>query len=142
MILLNKKRGFIALVSVIIISFVLLITAVTLSLTGFFVRFNIFDSENKERSNALADACIESARLALAADTSYSGNDKVITINVSEKCEYDANLGGSEEIIAHACTNGAHTYYRAIVDVDLPDIPIVIFEELPTSNVFAFSCNL
>ena len=138
----NKKNGFIALISVIIISFVLLLIAITLNFIGFYGRFNILDSENKERSAELADACIETARLNLALNNTYSGNDIVVNIINNEKCEYDANLSNSQEITAHACVNNAHTYYKATVNTSDSNIPITSFEELPTSSAFAYTCNL
>lgn len=60
---LNKQKGFIALFSVIIISFTLLLMAVTLNSSSLLGRFNILDSEIKEQSVEGADACIEIARL-------------------------------------------------------------------------------
>jgi type II secretory pathway component PulK len=138
----NNQKGFIALISVVIISFVLLLVATTLSTKGFYARFNILDSESKERSNALADACIETARLKLANDTSYTADNVKIIVTTNQKCEYDANTGGSKIIIAHGCVNNAHTYYSATVNTTDPSIPITAFRELPTSGAFAFSCNI
>ena len=50
MIILNKRRnkGFIALISAIVISVILLLIAANLSLTSFYGRSNILDSELKE----------------------------------------------------------------------------------------------
>ena len=73
----NSSAGFIALFSVIIITSVLLISAVALSFSGFLGRFNVFDSELKAESSALAEACIERVRLEFALDDSFSGSGEV-----------------------------------------------------------------
>jgi len=122
----NSKNGFIALFSVIIITSVLLISAVALSFTGFLGRFNVFDSELKAESGALAEACIEYARLQFAEDESFSGEGEV---DVGEEtCEYDVS---GDEIKSWASVNNVYTYYFAEVDLNEPDIPIVSFKECP-----------
>lgn len=57
----KSERGYIALVSVLIISLVLLTLAVSVSLTGFYARSNILNSEIKEQSMALAESCVSKA---------------------------------------------------------------------------------
>ena len=44
--------------SVIIISAILMVVVVAGSMTGFTTRFTLLDAEDKERSAALADACV------------------------------------------------------------------------------------
>ncbi len=129
----NNKNGFIALISVIIISFVLLLMTITLNFAGFSARFNIFDSESKEQSNQLANACIDSARLAIGSDEATT--NKVVVDIDDKKCAY--KILNLNEITAHACVNKAETFYKAVVDTDTPNIPITSFLEL--SNV---SCEL
>lgn len=75
-----QPRGFIALMSAIIISAILLIVVASGSLTGFFGRMNIFDSELKERSMNLADACIDQAILKLAQNTAYTGSETITLV--------------------------------------------------------------
>ena len=120
----NSSAGFIALFSVIIITSVLLISAVALSFTGFLGRFNVFDSELKAESSALAEACIERVRLEFALDDSFSGSGEVDIDG--EKCEYEVSGG---EIKAWAEVSNAHTYYYAEVNLDEPKIPITSFRE-------------
>jgi hypothetical protein len=117
-------RGFIALLSVIIITLVLLVLASTLGFTGFFARSNILDSELKAESDFLALSCIEHVRLKLALDTSFAG---VGQIDVgTKKCEYDASSGN---IKAWAQAGNARTYYYAQVDLNESEIPIISFKE-------------
>ena len=120
------QKGFIALFSVIIISFILLFIAVTLNFSGFFGRFNVFDSELKSESDALAEACLESARLALATEN-YTLNEEIVVTIEDEICSYEISGGG--EIIAWAESNSAFTYYFAEVDTGEPDLPYLDFSE-------------
>ena len=122
----NNQKGFIALFSVIIISFVLLLMTITANFSGFSGRFNIFDSENKERSNELADACIEEARLAIALDDYSVGLAEEVEIN-DEQCEFEVSSGN--KITTHACVNKAQTFYEVIYDNE-PDVPLTSFKEL------------
>ncbi|MDP2788456.1 MAG: hypothetical protein Q8O46_00180 [bacterium] len=121
----NKKKGFVALLSVIIISFILLSAAVTLNFSGFSGRFNILDSEFKERSNALANACVEHARLVLATDSSFIGTGQANVGN--EVCDYEILSGG--KIKAWATANNAYTYYQAKVNLLAPNNSLTSFEE-------------
>ncbi len=108
----------------------LLIVAVSLNFSGFSGRFNILDSESKERSNALAEACIDRARLVLAVDTSTTASDVEIYIG-DETCEYDiVNAGSEKEIYGWSEFNSANTFYGVRVDVNESNIPIICFAEL------------
>lgn len=74
---LSLSNGFAALMSVIILSVILLLIATTLSMTGFAGRLNILDSEYKERSLVLAEACVDMAILRLTQNPTYLGNESV-----------------------------------------------------------------
>ena len=123
-----NSKGFIALFSVIIISFVLLLMTVTLNTSGLFGRFNIFDSENKERSANLAYACIESARLAIAGENYTNGVEVDVEIE-DEECRYEVN--DDTKITAWAEVNNAYTHYYAEIDPNQPDFPVLELKECP-----------
>lgn len=126
----STTEGFIALISVVIISFVLLLVATTLGLKGFFSRFNILDSESKTKSAELVNGCIETARLKLANDNSFTTpSDTDIFIN-TEKCTYRVSSGG--KIKAWSVVSKAETYYGVIVNINDPNIPINCLVELST----------
>lgn len=134
----NNNKGFIALISVVIISFVLLLVATTLGLKGFFSRFNVLDSENKAKSAGLANGCIEAARLKLANNTSFTTlSDTDIFIN-TEKCTYRISSGG--KIKAWSIVNKAQTYYGVIVDTGNPSLPINCLVELKTQTDELSTC--
>lgn len=127
-----KNNGFIALISVVIISFVLLSVATTLTFTGFFTRFDILDSEFKKISENIADGCIESARLVLVQNP-----------DIADSQPYDVSMPSSligspndfckiidkETIIAHSEVKNTQTYYLVKVDSSLPEFPIKKFIE-------------
>ena len=81
----KNPKGFIALMSAIIISAILLLVVVSSSFTGFYGRLNILDSELKERSLASAEACVDEAILNLANDPNYVGN-ATFRLNSIDKC--------------------------------------------------------
>ena len=70
----TTPRGFIALMSALIISSVMLLIATGGSLAGFYTRVTSVTVENKERSFFLADTCVQQTLLSLAGSPSYSGN--------------------------------------------------------------------
>ena len=84
-----KPRGFIALMSAIIISGVLLMVAAAGSLAGFYTRSNVVDTELKERSVAAADACADQALVGLAVDQNYAGNE-ARALNSLDVCKISA----------------------------------------------------
>src|SRR3989344_2331312 len=61
----NASGGFIALISAVIISLVLMVVVFSVSTLAFFSRFNQLDSEYKEKSSALAESCVDLAILKL-----------------------------------------------------------------------------
>jgi hypothetical protein len=66
-----RQGGFIAIMSVVIISVLLLAITLGMGFSSFFTRFNVLDAESKERSLALAEACGDAAILKLASNKDY-----------------------------------------------------------------------
>ena len=62
----KNKKGFIALISAIIIASMLLSLTITVSTASIFGRLNLLDSESKERSANLAEACVNQAILEIS----------------------------------------------------------------------------
>ena len=65
----TNQGGFVALTSTVVIAVLLIAVTLSLNLTGFFARFNVLETEYKERSFSLAEACVQTALLKLAADS-------------------------------------------------------------------------
>jgi hypothetical protein len=132
----NKKSGFIALFSMIIISFILLIVAIDLNYSNLLIHFNISDSESKKISESLALSCLESARLSLAFDKNLSGDNFSMNIE-GNLCYYSISntpIFYIKEIIAHSSYKKARTYYQINVDINTPGISIISFVETPNIN--------
>lgn len=80
-----KQRGFIALISAILIASVLFVVVASSSLLGFYTRRTIADGELKARSRAAADACVDVALIALTKDLAYPGQE-VRALNSLDSC--------------------------------------------------------
>ena len=68
----NPTRGFIALITIIVISTVLLVSTLSLAQFGIASRFSILNLEQKAQSEKHAEACIETARITLFNNPLYS----------------------------------------------------------------------
>lgn len=73
----KTNSGFIALISAVIISVILLLMITNTSLTSFYSRSNILDYELKERATALSEGCADTAILRLIENPDYAGNETV-----------------------------------------------------------------
>ncbi len=80
------QKGFIALMSVIIISAILLVLLFTLGVASFFNRFDVLDTENKRVSLALAEACVNVAMIRLAKDSTYTVSLPGECVGVGDSC--------------------------------------------------------
>src|SRR5437773_1934984 len=69
---LKNHNGFVALISVIIISFVLIGLTATLALHAYSARFDVLESEFRRVSLALAESCMNAALLKLSQDYNYA----------------------------------------------------------------------
>jgi hypothetical protein len=94
----KKNAGFIALISSIIISAILLVIITGLNLNEFYTRSNILDSELKEKSVALAEACADTAILRMVNGSSYSTPS---TVNIgSDTCKILSVIGSTIQVQA------------------------------------------
>lgn len=81
-----KTRGFIALITVIIISVVLLGLVSASNTAGYFNRFNGLSREYKRTAFGLAESCINKALLTLAQNYSYAPQGSVAVQLGSNSC--------------------------------------------------------
>lgn len=132
----SSDQGFIALISTIVISILLLTITLNLGLTGFFSRFNILDSESKERSNALAEACIDSAILDIingsyptnkTVDVGPTSNDNCTIIST----EIDNPFPGQIKIKTQSFINKSYTNLGVVIDNNTYNI--VSWNECPNA---------
>ncbi|MDO8618385.1 MAG: hypothetical protein Q7R49_00405, partial [Candidatus Daviesbacteria bacterium] len=127
----NKQDGFIALISAIIISLLLLTITVVLNFSAFFGRFNVLDSEFKETSVGLAEACVDVAMLELEKNPAYTGSAS-IDIDSVRKCKVRLvyNSGSFKVIETQAEYNRSFTNLRVKVTIP-PGVTVSSWEELP-----------
>src|SRR3989344_4157305 len=90
-----SQQGYVALMSAIVISVLLIAVTASLGFSAFFGRFNIVDSESKERSLALAEACVSHAILEVGAGT--FSNDKTVAIG-DDKCYIISTVGSGSQV--------------------------------------------
>lgn len=126
----GKNKGYIAIVSALLISFVIMTITLGLSFSVYFGRFNVLSSEAKERSLALAEACAEKALLKFSLDPSYSGNE-IIVVSGPETCNIlPVTAEGDKRIIM---TRGEfyNTVSKIKVVISASPVTLVSWEEVP-----------
>lgn len=134
----KNNSGFMALISTIIISAVLLIVAVSLSLSGFYTRSNILDSELKEKSFFLAEGCFDVALAKLSEDLLYNPSNETISLGV-EECEIVSVDTSGSHIKTQAKVNNAYTTNLRIT-IDTSDFSIESFEECGNFSASDTAC--
>ncbi len=101
----SPQKGFIALISAIIISTILLALATTLGATTFFSRFDVLNSEYKRISLGLAEACVNQTLAKIGNDYDYAGNE-----TVSLGTAYGAPLTCTIAPLAYVDASGKRTF--------------------------------
>lgn len=131
----NKNGGFIALITAILLTVILLVAVTSLNENGFFVRSEVLDSEYKNASQGLAEACISSAILSLAKDPTYSVVDESISVG-SDSCtldtiELDTPPGmvtiSASAVYPSGVSQGAVTRIQVVVDAT--DFSVIEWKE-------------
>lgn len=94
---LNKRAGYLAIISSVIVTAIVMTIALVFSSSNFFGRFDTQNIEFKSLSRAAAEACLEYAKLKLA-EGAYGGNETVAVGNYT--CQILAiETNGSQKII-------------------------------------------
>ena len=70
----TQRGGYIAIMAAIVIGLFLIACISLGSVSGWYARFNVLQSEAKEQSRLLADGCADIALLSLVADSGYAGD--------------------------------------------------------------------
>lgn len=116
----NKKRnsGYIALISAIIMTTILILVSITTSHSSFLGRFDSQVLEYKDKSYNLASGCLDHAKLKLA-QGSYAGNE-TIAIGVNT-CSIGLilNESGNTVITSTATIGNTITNLRLVVNSTL-----------------------
>lgn len=111
--------------SVIIIALVLMLVTTSLSFSGYYTRFNTLDRELKEVGAALAESCVEVARLRLAKNSLYNPTDEVVALR-NGTCRIVSITNGT--IHAEAQYKDHYTYIE--VEVDPTTLRVISWREV------------
>ena len=113
----KSPRGFVALMSIVIISAIMLLYVFGLGASSFFARFDSLDSENKRISLSLAESCVSAALLKVTQNSAYtpaaSGDSVTVAQGTCKICTGTNNT----TIVTRALHSGAYTNVRATVSV-------------------------
>lgn len=127
----REEKGFIALISILIISAVMLAVGVGLSLRSIGETNMVLSEELSNRTLALSDACAEHALLELKNDLNYFGNESII-IN-GESCDI-LTIDGSGNLNRTVKTQSAVSNYVKKIKVEVsqvsPAMEIASWEEV------------
>ena len=124
----KNQQGYIALTSVIIISILLITISTALSSVNYYSRFNILESEFKQRSLSLAESCVDQALINIVQGVSTLPNAQV-TWNGSNCTINSSTDSGANKIIK---TQGMfqNSYTNLEVVVKVSDLSLVSWQEL------------
>ncbi len=114
----HSQHGFIALISILIVSAVLLATTLSLAQFGIANRFFILHLEEKVASEKRAEACVHIARIAAYNDPLYEVSSPTSITVAGGTCSI-VNVEANDDestIEVSAVSNGATTNYRVVVD--------------------------
>ncbi len=129
-----SQNGFIALISILILSAVLLVTTLGLAQFGIANRFFILNLEQKASSKKLAEACVHIARIQTYNDPLLVRNTplEVQIGDAGAKCTIVSIAPNSNEttLVTSAQTGEAITNLSVLVDNT--DGDFLSFEEIPT----------
>jgi hypothetical protein len=116
----THERGFVALISIIMLSVVLLASTLSLAQFGLVNRYFILDLENKSVSERLAEACVHVARIQIYNNPDYEPSTPITIAIGGSACTISMVDPGVDEstIEATATMGNSVTNYRVVVDTD------------------------
>jgi Tfp pilus assembly protein PilX len=127
----THNRGFVALITVLILSAVLMVGVVSLAQYGITARYSLLDIENKTKSENLASACVAVARIAVVNDPQWSTTNKIVAVETSScTIESVTSVSGNRRVKVSAVHANATTNY--VVDISPTTGAIMSFVEAPT----------
>lgn len=125
----TPARGFIALMSAVIISAVLLLLVSGSSLAGFSARTNAARYESKRESAGLADGCLSRAILSVGGDPRYRGGETIAlgrgTCSIETLMEDRTGI----RVRTTGIVRGARTTLEAVIRPS--DLSIRSYTEIP-----------
>ncbi len=125
----KNNSGFIALISAVIISVILLLIISNSSLTGFYSRSDILDSELKEKSAALAEACTDTALLKISNNSTYNPSNEIVNVG-SDTCIIKSVAYGAGQKTVNITADYNHYVTNLKIVVNSSDLAVVSWEEI------------
>src|SRR3990170_2245118 len=116
----NTRTGYIALTSILVISFLVMALVFAVSLSGFFLRENILDSYAKTVSAKTADACAYLALLKLVQNQSYQGNETIAVD--AESCDISQIQADDDELQINVSSGSMGARTRIFITLDADDL--------------------
>jgi hypothetical protein len=127
----THQKGFVALITVLILSAVLMVGVVSLAQFGITARYSLLDLENKTKSENLANACVAVARIAVVNDPAFTATNKIVAVG-TETCTIESvtSVSGNKRVKVSAIVRGATTNYQ--VDINISTGAVARFIETAT----------
>ena len=122
-----NNQGFIALITAILISALLMGITLTQSRAAFYFREELLESEQKAQSRALAESCVHEAILHLTLDASYAGNEEVPIADQYCTIKTIQSTATTKIITTNASVRDTATDLK--VGVSVPDYSITSWQE-------------
>jgi hypothetical protein len=120
------QRGFIALISVLVISFVFLMAVISLGQFGLAGRLLLLDVENKVASEEHAEACVHIARILIVNDPLASRTNVPVTQGTISctlvSLTPNTPAAGNSTIKSTAIVDGATTNFVVTIDTTTQDV--------------------
>lgn len=126
----NPRGGYIAIMSSIILSLMLMLVSISLGSSSLFTRLNVVDFGNKQLSYFVARSCLNDALFKLADSASYTGNETLIISSRTCILSTITTSGANKIIQAKAIIGGATTNLK--LTVNATSLSTVSLEELAT----------
>lgn len=125
----KTQSGFIALITAIVLSVVLIIISIALNRVGFLTRAETLDAEYKMRSQALSEACADLTLLKLTTNPSYSGNE---TLSVgADSCNIFTFDPSTNPIVFETIATFQQATTHLQIKASKVDLSIVSWDEIP-----------
>lgn len=125
----HSERGFIALMSAVVISATLLLLAAGIGLSGIYDRFDQLDSELKERSNALAEACVDVALLQLSSNPNF--NSPTMVALPPHQC-FMGNFSANGGLVTFETQASSSNYFTNLKVTYSTNHAVSSWQEIPT----------
>ena len=127
---LGKNRGYITLLSVLVVSTIGTAVAVSLILLGLGAGKSRFSLEQSNQAKAIADACAEQALQVIRDNTAFTGNGNLSLGQGS--CTYSVSNTGGDTRLINVSSSVGNTVRKVKVSIDAinPQINISSWQEV------------